>query len=100
MSVKSQIVGVFLVIETAWLMAISATYEYVDRSYKTLMFGGLLVSLITLIYVFMQYPESPKFYYTIKNWKECRKSLQIIAHYNGVEERLPNFVFKEEAEEN
>lgn len=70
--IKSQLVGMFLVIETGWLMIISAMYEYVDRSYKTIMYGGLLVSMFVLIFVYTKYPESPKFYYTNKRWAECR----------------------------
>lgn len=62
------------------------------------MFCGLFVSFITLIYVFVQYPESPKFYFTNKKWTECRKAMEFIAKYNGVE-RLPEFIFKEELEE-
>lgn len=97
--IKSQVVGVFLVVETGWLIAISACYEYVDRSYKTLMYGGVLVSLVTLIFVLLQYPESPKYFFTVKKWTECRKSMQVIAKYNGVEGPLPDFVFKEEYDE-
>jgi MFS family permease len=98
MSIKSQIVGLFLVVETAWLMAISASYEYVDRSYKTLMYGGLFVSVWTLIFVILQYPESPKYFFTMKKWNESRKAMEVIAKYNGVEEKLPEFMFKEEYE--
>ena len=63
------------------------------------MYGGLFVSFMTLIYMLVQYPESPKFYFTNKKWNECRKSMEVIAKYNGVE-RLPEFIFKEELEEN
>ena len=65
---RSQLVCMFILIESGWIMVISAFYQYIDRSYKTLMCLGLIVTVITLISILLMYPESPKYYHTVKNW--------------------------------
>lgn len=67
-ALKQMGVGAFLTIESGWLIVIAGSYQYVDRSYKTLLYTGLLVSALTLLTVTTQYPESPKYLHTAKKY--------------------------------
>ena len=48
--IRGQVVSLFLVIETGWIIVIALFYQYVDRSWKTLQFVGLAVTAFALAF--------------------------------------------------
>lgn len=53
---------------------------------------------MSIFVVNMWFYESPKYYHTVKKYKECREALKKIAEYNGNTEFSTDFVFIEEAD--
>lgn len=94
--IRGQVVSLFLVIETGWIIVIALFYQYVDRSWKTLQFIGLAVTAFTLAFVSLYFHESPKHYHTVKKYAECRQAMKKIAEYNGIHDFDVNFVFADE----
>lgn len=69
---RNQVVCLFRAIESGWIIVIAFFYQYVDRSYKTLEFCSLGITAVTIFVVNFWFYESPKYYHTVKKYKECR----------------------------
>ena len=47
----------------------------------------MIITLVTLIYLSVWVPESPKFTYALRDYKESRKALQYVGAQNGLSDR-------------
>ena len=66
---REQVVSIFLVIEGGWIGLISLTYQYGDRSWKSLQYFGLVITILSMLFVFIYFFESPKYYHMQKKYK-------------------------------
>ena len=56
--------------------------------------------MLSILYVALNFFESPKYYHTVKKYKESRESMKKLALYNGVADFSTDFIFAEEAPNN
>ena len=81
-------------IDNIFIIVICFSYQYIDNSWKTLQYGGILISVLSLYYILYHIEESPKFLYNQKKYQESRRVLQKIASTNSI--HLIDFRFEDE----
>ena len=77
------IINLVSLLETSSLIFIAFVYEFLTKNHKALEIAGIIITLLSLIFVNFFFWESPKFFYNKNRFTESRESLVKIARFNG-----------------
>jgi hypothetical protein len=76
-----------LVSECVGTIILTFWYQVLDNSWFLLQLVCLITTVLTILYMILLVPESPKWLYTWGYYDEARSSLQEVANFNGVAKR-------------
>lgn len=80
------IINLVSLMETSSLIFISFFYEFVTKNSNILEITGIIITLLSLLFVNFFFWESPKFFYNKNRFTESKESLIKIARFNGQNE--------------
>ena len=80
------IINLVSLMETSSLIFISFVYEFITKNSNALEITGIIITLLSLLFVNFFYWESPKFLFNKNRFIESRESLMKIARFNGQNE--------------
>jgi hypothetical protein len=83
----ANVIFIQLIVEPILTIIITMWYQYIDRHWLILQVISMIITLVTLIYLSVWVPESPKFSYALRDYKESRKALQYVGAQNGLSDR-------------
>ena len=83
----ANVIFIQLIVEPILTIIITMWYQYIDRHWLILQVISMIITLVTLIYLSVWVPESPKFTYALRDYKESRKALQYVGAQNGLSDR-------------
>ena len=96
-AINDKIIFFLLLTETGSIILLTLWYEFVDRSWFLIQFICLIIGIVTFLYFLIMVPESTKWQYTWEQYDEAKKSLVMIAKYNGNDQKkldhIKNAVF-------
>lgn len=71
----ANVIFIQLIVEPILTIIITMWYQFIDRHWLVLQLISMLITLITLVYLCVWVPESPKFSYALRDYRESRKVL-------------------------
>ena len=89
LELRSPFLLAFFLVEALSIICLTLWYQFVDRSYWLLQVFALIGKYLTILYLVILMPESPRWSYTVGNFKEANSTIQYVARFNdGMPKRV------------